>query len=151
LTETQKIIILKWINRYKRAQIAHSHTAIDYGRFHFFLGITLIVLTTASCVLIFATDQRIPQWLSPSVSIAAALFAYLQTFLQLSEQADTHRKVARRYGAMKKNLEYLLEFSNTSACLSEEINTVRIKADEIASESPHASSRRWKTAKAETS
>ena len=150
MTENQKQTMLKWRSRYKRAQLAHSYTAISYGRYHLWLGVLLIVLTTASCVLIFAGNDDMPNWLSPLVGISAALFAYLQTFLQLSEKADSHRAVARRYGALKKKLEYLIEFEHDSEDMTEKVNAIRIKEDEIATDAPHALSHRWKKAKAET-
>ncbi len=150
MTENQKQTMLKWRSRYKRAQLAHSYTAISYGRYHLLLGALLIVLTTASCVLIFATPDITPSWLSPVLGVSAALFAYLQTFLQLSEKADSHRAVARRYGALKKKLEYLIEFEYGSEYLAEKVDAIRAKEDEIASDAPHALSHQWQRAKVET-
>lgn len=149
MNEQQKKTLMKWRSRYKRAQLAHSYTAISYERYHLFLGVLLIILTTASCVLIFSSNLC-PPWLSPTVGIAAALFAYLQTFLQLSEQADAHRGVARRYGSLKKKIEYIIDFKAEDLTLSEMADAIRIKEEEIASNSPHALSHRWKKAKKET-
>jgi len=149
LNEQQKTTLMKWRSRYKRAQLAHSYTAISYGRYHVSLGILLIMLTTASCVLIFASNIC-PPWLSPTVGITAALFAYLQTFLQLSEKADSHRQVARRYGSLKKKIEFIIDFQSEDNDLSTKVDFIRNKEDEIASDSPHALSHRWKKAKKET-
>ncbi|MCH4998129.1 SLATT domain-containing protein [Pectobacterium carotovorum] len=140
---------MKWRSRYKRAQLAHSYTAISYGRYNLFLGVLLIIFTTASSILIFSSNI-FPSWLSPTVGITAALLAYLQTFLQLSEKADTHREVARRYGSLKKNIEYIIEFHTEEQNLSKIVNEIRNKEDEIASDSPHALTHRWKKAKKET-
>jgi hypothetical protein len=140
---------MKWRSRYKRAQRAHTHTAISYGRYHLSLGILLIILTTASCVLIFASTTC-PPWLSPTVGITAALFAYLQTFLQLSEKADSHRQVARRYGSLKKKIEYIIDFQAEESDLSQIVDAIRNKEDEIANDSPHALSYRWKEAEKKT-
>lgn len=84
------------------------------------------------------------------MGISAALFAYLQTFLQLSEKADSHRVIARRYGALKKKIEYLIDFQHDATDLAEKVENIRTKEDEIASDSPHALSHRWKKAKQET-
>ncbi|MFT6036923.1 MAG: hypothetical protein ACI9XJ_002511 [Marivirga sp.] len=149
MTDNQKKTTLKWRSRYKRAQLAHSYTAISYGRYHLFLGALLIVLTTASCVLIFAENLQ-PVWLSPVIGISAALFAYLQTFLQLSEKADAQRGVARQYGALKKKLEYIIDFEHSSDNLSKMVNAIRIKENEIATGAPHALSHCWEKAKVET-
>ncbi|WP_256382869.1 SLATT domain-containing protein [Photobacterium toruni] len=149
MTQEQKKTLLKWRARYKRAQLAHSYTAISYGRYSMALGVLLIILTTASCVLIFAKNVQ-PDWLSPVVGISAALFAYLQTFLQLSEKADAQRAVARRYGALKKQIEFIIDFQLNDANLDIKVDDLRKKEDEIATEAPHALSHRWKEAKKET-
>lgn len=149
LNEQQKKTLMKWRSRYKRAQLAHSYTAISYQRYHFTLGVILIVLTTTSCVLIFSSNL-FPYWISPTISMAAALFAYLQTFLQLSEKADIHRKVARRYGSLKKEIEYIIDFRSNDKDLVELVNLIRNKEVEIANESPHALTYRWSKAKKAT-
>ncbi|PVZ65418.1 SLATT domain-containing protein [Pelagibaculum spongiae] len=150
MNEDQKQTLMKWRSRCKRAQIAHSYTAISYGRYHLFLGIMLIALTTTSCVLIFAPNTIMPSWLSPTIGISAALFAYLQTFLRLSEQADSQRVVARRYGALKKEIEYILDFQLNATNCMDQVDSVRVKEYEIATDAPHALSHRWKKAANET-
>lgn len=140
---------MKWRARYKRAQLAHSYTAISYGRYNLCLGVLLVILTTASCVLIFAPNIVHP-WLSPTVGIAAALFAYLQIFLQFSEKADAHRQVARRYGSLKKKIEFIVDFQFDNPNLDQMVDEVRCKEDEIAADSPHALSHCWQKAKNET-
>ncbi|EGU59413.1 hypothetical protein VINI7043_13716 [Vibrio nigripulchritudo ATCC 27043] len=149
LSEGQVATLVKWRARCKRAQLAHSYTAISYGRYHLLLGVVLILLTTASSVLIFASHVQ-PVWLSPVIGTSAALFAYLQTFLRLSEKADTHRQVARRYGALKKRIEYVVDFRSPIKDLGTQIDAIRQKEDEIASDAPHALSHRWSKAKKET-
>ncbi|MEQ9891403.1 SLATT domain-containing protein [Pectobacterium aroidearum] len=149
MNDQQRKTLMKWRSRYKRAQLAHIYTALDYRSYHFFLGILLIALTTASCVLIFSSNQLCP-WISPTISMMAAFLAYLQTFLQLSEKADVHRKTARRYGSLKKRIEYIIDFQAEESNLSEKIDFIRNKEDEIASDSLHALTRCWKKAKEET-
>ena len=149
MQEDKVKLLKKWRSRFKRAQIAHSYTAISYGRYHQVLGILLIMLTTASCVLIFA-DLSGNKWASPTVGICAALFAYLQTFLSFSEKADTHRSVERRYGALKKEIEYLIFFKSNADDFSKRVNDIRERESTISAEAPHSLSHRWKKAKLET-
>jgi len=149
LNREQKLTLLKWRSRVKRSQLAHSYTAISFGRYHITLGVLLIILTTASSVLIFSQNIG-PDWLSPTVGIAAALFAYLQTFLQFSEQADSHRAVARRYGALKKEIEFIVDFESNADCFTNKVDSIRTRIDVLSKEAPHALSHRWKKAKKET-
>lgn len=145
----QKITLLKWRARTKRAQLAHSYSATSYARYHLTLGILLIILATGSTVLIFAENVPI-NWIPPVVGISAALFAYLQTFLQLSEKAITHRDVARKYGSLKKEIEYLVAFTPDADDLAQKVEQLRVRGDEISSTAPHALSRSWHKAKQET-
>ncbi|PHS29879.1 MAG: DUF4231 domain-containing protein [Methylophaga sp.] len=141
-------MLKKWRSRYKRAQLAHSYTAVSYGRYNFTLGIILIILTTASSVLIFS-DFKCYFWLSPTVGVFAALFAYLQTFLSFSKNAEIHRVVERSYGALKKEVEYLINF-NSGEDISKKVNDIREKENTLSSEAPHSLSYNWKKAKKET-
>lgn len=149
MNKDQEATLLKWRARTKRAQLAHGYTAVSYGRYNLALGVLLICLTTASSVLIFARDVD-PNWLSPAVGISAALFAYLQTFLQLAEKANLHREVARRYGAMKKEIEYVINFESEDIELRNRVQQIKERGDEISANAPHALSHRWEKAKAET-
>ncbi len=149
MNNEQRKTLLKWRARTKRSQLAHGYSALSYSRFHLTLGILLIGLATGSTVLIFAEDIPI-KWLSPVIGISAALFAYLQTFLQLSEKANTHRDVARKYGSLKKEIEYLINFTPEVDNLTQKVDQLRIRGDEISSTAPHALSRNWNKAKRET-
>lgn len=149
MTDNQKTTLLKWRARTKRSQSAHSYSVIRYSRYHLILGILLILLATASTVLIFANNIPI-KWLSPVVGISAALLAYLQTFLQLSEKANIHRDTARRYGSLKKEIEYLLDFKSEAEDLDQRVDQLRIRGDEISATAPHALSQCWNKAKNET-
>lgn len=149
MNELQKSTLLKWRARSKRSQIAHGYSAGSYRLYHLVLGISLIILTTASAVLIFAPNT-VHSWLPPLVGVFAALFAYLQTFLQLSEKENTHRDVARKYGSLKKEIEYLVNFGTDHENLEEKVNVLRVKGDNISANAPHALTKSWEKAKKET-
>lgn len=149
MDENQKVMLLKWRARFKRAQMAHNFNEISYRRYHMLLGIMLIVLTTSASVLIFADCKAVP-WLGPVVSIMATLFAAFQTFMKFSERADIHRTSARRYGEIKKEIEYIIYFDSDSGSLKERVDAIRIKESEISQESPNTIARNWKKAKKET-
>ncbi len=80
MNEGQKKTLMKWRARFKRAQLAHNHTAISYGRYHNFVGISLIILTTAESVLTFAELCKNYEWIPIVVGILATIFAAFQTF-----------------------------------------------------------------------
>lgn len=141
MNEQQKTTLLKWRARHKRSQLAHNYTTGWFNKLHIMLGILLVCLSTASTVLIFA--QPDPKWLSPAVGISAALFAYLQTFLQLSQQAEVHRSMARQYGELKKRIEYIIDFQADSLNISDIVEELRLQERDIASSAPNCPRRYW--------
>ena len=149
MNKNQNKMLLKWRARYKRAQMAHNYNEITFRRFHMSLGIILIVLTTSASVLIFAEFESLP-WLAATVSIAATLFAAFQTFMKFSEKADIHRTSARRYGEIKKEIEYIINFDSDSDSIKERVDAIRLKESEISQESPNTIAYNWARAKKET-
>ncbi len=150
MDENQKTTLLKWRARYKRAQLAHNYTAISYGRYHISIGIALIILTTVASVLTFEKPIENLLWLPIAVSISATIFAAFQTFMKFSEQTEIHRVAGRRYGELKKEIEYILDFTSNVSNLPELTDSIRKKENEIAQESPNALSYNWSKAKKET-
>lgn len=150
MNENQKSTLLKWRARYKRAQLAHNYTAISYGRYHISIGVVLILLTTAASVLTFAKPPESLIWIPIAVSVSATVFAAFQTFMKFSEQTEIHRIAARRYGELKKEIEYILDFTPDTNNLSQLTDEIRKKENEIAQESPNALTYNWDKAKKET-
>lgn len=150
MDENQRNTLLKWRARYKRAQLAHNYTAISYGRYHISIGVVLILLTTAASVLTFAQPTQNLVWVPIAISVSATVFAAFQTFMKFSEQTEIHRVAARRYGELKKEIEYILDFTPNAENLPELTDRIRKKENEIAQESPNALSYNWNRAKKET-
>ncbi|TNZ66970.1 DUF4231 domain-containing protein [Vibrio parahaemolyticus] len=149
MNENQKVMLLKWRARCKRSQIAHNYNEISFRRFHMSLGVMLIVLTTFSSVLIFANFPNYP-WLPATVSIAATIFAAFQTFMKFSERADIHKVSARRYGEIKKEIEFIINFDSDADTLSKRVESIRQKESDLSQESPNTISYNRKRAKEET-
>lgn len=149
MNDGQKNTLKKWRSRYKRAQLSHSYSAVAYSSFSTYLGIFLIVLTTASAVLIFA-DLKDYYWISPTVGILAALFAYLQIFLRFSEKSELHRSTERKYGELKKDIEFLLAFSSSGEFSESKVEEIKRRESIISREAPHSLSCCWDRAKRET-
>lgn len=150
MNENQKSMLLKWRARYKRAQLAHNYTATSYGRYHISIGLILVVLTTIASVLTFYKPEKCLVWFPIAISVAATIFAAFQTFMKYSEQSEIHRVVARRYGELKKEIEFILDFTPEISSLSEVADRIRVKEQEIAQESPNSLSYNWERAKKET-
>lgn len=149
MNENKRTMLLKWRARCKRAQMAHNFNEISFRRFHMSLGVMLIVLTTFASVLTFADFPDYP-WLPATVSIAATIFASFQTFMKFSERADIHKVSARRYGEIKKEIEFIINFDSDEYSLLGRVDSIRQKESEISQESPNTISYNWKRAQKET-
>ena len=110
MDDNQKKTLMKWRARCKRAQIAHSHSAMMYDRINTGIGVLLILLTVSTSVFTFAQFSESIRWIPIVVSISATIFATFQTFFRFSEKAEIHRNVAGRFGALKKELEFIVDF-----------------------------------------
>jgi len=111
MDEQQKKTLMKWRARFKRVQLANNYTANSYKNYHIFVGISLILLTTITSVLTFADLCKNYELVPVITGVLATIFAAVQTFMNFSEQADIHRNVARRYGELKKEIEYIINFT----------------------------------------
>ncbi len=150
MDDNQKTTLKKWRARCKRAQIAHNYTAISYIRFHTCIGILLIILTIGGSVITFAPFPETQHWIPIIISISATMFAAFQTFMNFSEQAEIHRTTARRYGEIKKEIEYILDFISESKQLEDIVDKIRAKEVEISQDAPNTLVRNWNRAKKET-
>jgi hypothetical protein len=113
-------------------------------------GFLLIFLTTAGTALTFASFPQTLKWIPIAISITATIFAAFQTFMKFSEQAETHRASARRYGKIKKEIEYLLDFQADSERLAEMVENIRRREVELSQDSPNTLAKDWRRAKKET-
>lgn len=136
---TPRQVIDDWYERVAVTQRAHYLSADHFGARKYWLGIPAVVLSTLVGTSVFATVQKQPAfWLQITVglaSVAAALFASLQTFLGYSERAEKHRIAGAKYGALGRELEQL-RASDTPPS-AEIISKVRKSLDDLAVESPN--------------
>lgn len=135
---TQDQVLDDWYQRVAITQRAHYLSADYYGTRKYWLGIPAVVLSTLVGTSVFATVTKRPElWLQITVglaSVAAALFASLQTFLGYSERAEKHRIAGAKYGALGRELEQLRALGTTP--LQEAMSEVRKRLDDLAVESP---------------
>ncbi|HEX9937739.1 MAG TPA: SLATT domain-containing protein [Longimicrobium sp.] len=136
---TQPTFLREWYDRVSHTQRAHYRSADHFGRKSYALGIPVIALSTLVGTSVFATLQKQPSlWLQIAVglaSVVAAVLASLQTFLGWAARAEKHRIAGAKYGAVGRELEAMLESTNTPT--DEQIAKLREKLDTLALESPN--------------
>lgn len=123
--------------------VAHSKAASYYSRKQRMFGIVVIVLTTIVGTTTFTSLEASFEPLSPAstkilvgmISVAAVVFASLQTFLNYEGIAEKHRAAALKYGVLRRKLEAILakEPPDTSA-LQQFTDTFRNEWDTVDSE-----------------
>src|SRR5438046_2990635 len=85
--------VAEWYKRVAATQRGHYLAALRLGRMHYVLGVPVIVLTTLVGTSVFASlstqpDPRL-QITTGIASVVAAVLAALQTFLGLSDRAES--------------------------------------------------------------
>lgn len=149
MTESQKETLIGWHARYIRAQVAHSHSATAYERISTIAGVSLILLTISTSVCTFADFSNTLKWIPIVLGILATILATFQTFYRFSEKAGMYRNIASRFGALRKDIEFIIEFRATEneEQLKRVIAELRSREDELILESPYALPSSWKKAK----
>lgn len=102
----------------RRAQHGHYETAKSLRRWHYAIGIPLVLSTGFVGASVFSTLERDvnPKFkiLVSLVSLVALMLAGLQTFFRLEERAEKHRQAGSRYGALYRETDALALFSGGS-------------------------------------
>lgn len=142
-------LIIGWFERARDNQLTHDECGARLNRWHYRLGIPIIILATGVAAAIFYWLGR-PELSDPikmGIGIAsgvAALLACMQTFLGLSQRADQHKTACARYGALRRSLEILKTFSPSDPTeLRRSIVDIQRQMDRLAETSP-AVPPRWK-------
>ena len=135
-------LITGWFERARDNQLTHDECGTRISRWHYRLGIPIIILTTGVAAGIFYSLGR-PD-LSDAIKLgigiasgAAALLACLQTFLFLSQRADQHKIACARYDALRRSLEILRTFSPSDPIeLRRAITDIQREMDRLAESAP---------------
>lgn len=136
LTKEQNNLLNEWSYRVNKSQVGHYLVSEKYTKIHYFLGVSLIILTgiVTSSLFIKIEDNWISHFII-LISISASILATIQTFIMPSEKAEVHRVKAYKYGIIKRKIELY-----TSLDSKEDFNIfskkIREEWDSIASESP---------------
>ncbi len=142
-------LITGWFERARDNQLTHDECGSRLNRWHYRLGVPIIILATGVAAAIFYWLGR-PDLSDPikmgigMASGLAALLACLQTFLGLSQRADQHKIACARYGALRRSLEILKTFSPSDPTeLHRSITDIQRQMDRLSETSP-AVPARWK-------
>lgn len=99
-----------WRSRAWAAQIAHYRVASRLRQYNVWLGLPVVIFTTAVGTSLFATlnEKELPLWLRitvGAVSLIAAILAGIQTFLSFAKRADQHAVAADWYASIRRKIE----------------------------------------------
>jgi hypothetical protein len=134
-------LLTKWLNRSHIVLAAHHHASAVLDGRRYWLGISVIILTSFVGTSIFATLQGSPNLpVKITVGLAsflAATLASLQTFLRYEERAERHRSAGIKYGMIMRELEQKVAFPPKEEDeLLRFIDDIRIRWDKLNEESP---------------
>lgn len=135
-------VLDKWHNGVHIAQVAHNMAAARYSRLHRFLGIPVVILSTAVGTSIFASLDSSSISVSVKVvvgafSVAAAIFSSLQTFFGFAELAEKNKHAAVQYGELRREMQQVIAFPPHDAEKREAfLVSFRSRWDSVEKESP---------------
>jgi hypothetical protein len=138
-----------WHRRVAAAEVGHRQMSGRMQRRYLLLGLPVVVLTTIVGTSVFASLQDAKVSISVrvivgSISIIAAVFSSLQTFLRYSTRGEGHRIAAIRYETLRRDMAKTLALPATARPdPSNELDSVRTRMDRYAKESPMIGERQW--------
>jgi hypothetical protein len=103
-------LLQNWRHRVYAAQSAYYLEATRYKRWHYLLGIAVVVLSTIVSSSAFAEKGggfSLPTVIIGLLGSLAAMLAGLQTFLKLGESAALHGVAAEVYASIRREIEEL--------------------------------------------
>jgi hypothetical protein len=109
-TAETEALLQDWRNRVYASQSAYYMETERLRRWHYLLGISVVIVSTVVGTTMFASKTEhplVPLWVSGAVSALAAILAALQTFFRLAESAAAHGFAADWYAAIRRDIEQL--------------------------------------------
>jgi hypothetical protein len=138
-----------WLRRVAAAETGHRVMSDRMRRRYLGLGVPVVVLTTIIGTSAFASLQKtaVPTWVRVavgSVSIVAAVLSSLQTFLRYGMRSEGHRIAAIRYETLRRDMAKTLALhADARGDPVKELDSVRLRMDRYAKESPTIGERHW--------
>ena len=104
-------LLKDWRSRVYASQSAYYSEAERLRRYHYLLGIPVVVLSTAVGTSLVSSPSGVPMLpnlVAGLLSGLAAILASLQTFFRFGESAAQHGSAADWYAAIRRDIEALL-------------------------------------------
>ncbi|QJE95205.1 SLATT domain-containing protein [Luteolibacter luteus] len=127
-----------WFRRCRESQKAHYEYGSKLESRHFWFGIPAIILSTAVGASFFkdGVDAQIRLGLG-LLSMASAVVAALQTFLNLSDRAAKHKASGASYGAIRRALELLKTLPPADGDkMRQALEDIKGRMDDLAASAP---------------
>lgn len=138
-----------WRTRAWAAQIAHYRVASRLRSNNLWLGLPVVIFTTAVGTSLFATlnQDRLGTWLRVivgGISVLAAIFAGIQTFLNFAQRADQHVVAADWYASIRRKIEQQVNTPRIGRSDPKRfLDEVRQDMNNVGSQSPEIGERAW--------
>jgi hypothetical protein len=142
-------VLEEWRLRAWAGQIAHYRVASHLRRYNVWLGLPVVILTTAVGTSLFATLNQEDLSLGlrifvGGISLAAAVLAGAQTFFSFAQRADQHVIAADWYASIRRKIEQLQATPRKwRESPKESLDVIRKEMNNVGSQSPEIGERTW--------
>jgi hypothetical protein len=147
VTEEKKLFTPAVISELLNGWLIHSHKCRDrhdvaarlYAKGQYALGIPSLVVSTIVGTSVFAalSSKEVPALWVGILSIAAAVLAALQTFMDFGGRSDKHRSAGVKYKAAIRLIEQnKVRLAQGTAPSSEEVDSMRTLLDTLEDAAP---------------
>ncbi len=142
-------LLEEWRTRAWAAQIGHYRIASRLRTYNLWLGLPVVILTTAVGTSLFATlnQDDLAMWLRiivGAISVLAAIFAGIQTFMNFAQRADQHVVAADWYASIRRKIEQQLNTPrNGRSDPKRFVDEVRADMNNVGSQSPEIGDKVW--------
>lgn len=150
-----EVLLVDWQQRATLALFAYHRAANRCRTWHARVGGAAVILTAVIGTAVFATLQSelsfVPRLVVGAVSVLAAILAGIQTFAAFPQRIEDYEKAARRYSAVRRDIEAVrLSLPVGADEIKGEVARIRESLDRATADSPNGP-RRSRTELGDTS
>jgi hypothetical protein len=134
-----------WRLQSRRANVAHLRATDIFTTRYFRMGALATILAAVVSSSVFAS---VGESVSSQAKLAAAVIGLLaaamagiNTFLRYGERIESHRRAARQYGNVIREIDKFRDCPPTDTCAA--IEVLRLKLDEIDNDAPNVPGYVW--------
>ena len=128
-----------WLIHTHKCRDRHDEASRLYAKGVFALGVPALVVSTVvgSSVVTALASNATPAWWVAALSIASAVLAALQTFMDFGGRSDKHRSTGVKYKAAIRLLEQLkVRRSEGESITKDELDSLRTSIDTLEEAAP---------------